>query len=311
MKTPNYIIKGTDEYYDLCTIIDITELKNRLILYAYELGYAFSYPDRPLRLTNKRNDNDYKRADIFTKFINILGLDIIGFSYTKQYYIMKMIMDELIEEGKMFKRKLYKIYTGNCEGGYIYSYHNKKGGELNSIWWQYADTWDKLETRKEKLSKIADSYHEEKFISDTICPNPESLVGKEVIIDKNGIEENYTYRVRVRDGVRECRKIDSMNWEKIENIIDLDKSKELKEEVTNMEDMKELEKKPIKEYAIFDNMLNTIALLNMKGFEKFQILTVEGGYFNDGNLSDRDFLNNKVKIGDKILGMDFVITVLG
>lgn len=291
MKTPNYIIKGTDEYYDLCTIIDMTELKNRLILYAYELGYAFSYPDRPLRLTNKRNDNDYKRADIFTKFINILGLDIIGFSYTKQYYIMKMIMDELIEEGKMFKRKLYKIYTGNCEGGYIYSYHNKKGGELNSIWWQYADTWDKLETRKEKLSKIADSYHEEKFISDTICPNPESLVGKEVIISKGGVYENYIYMCSVKSG----------------GVVGVN------QEVEEMKNVNEV--KSDYYYISYLSLMSLIEILNMKGFRDFQIRTKIDCYKYEMNDPEKrkylKELDNNVSVGDEIYTMDFTVKVLG
>lgn len=291
MKTPNYIIKGTDEHYDLCTIIDITELKNRLILYAYELGYAFSYPDRPLRLTNKRNDNDYKRADIFTKFINILGLDIIGFSYTKQYYIMKMIMDELIEEGKMFKRKLYKIYTGNCECGYIYSYHNKKGGELNSIWWQYADTWDKLETRKEKLSKIADSYHEEKFVSDIICPNLESLVGKEVIISKGGVHENYTYTCSVKS----------------DNIIDVN------QEVEEMKNINEV--KSDYYYISYLSLMSLIEILNMKGFRDFQIRTKIDCYKYEMNDPEKrkylKELDNNVSVGDEIYTMDFMVKVLG
>jgi hypothetical protein len=79
----------------------------------------------------------------------------------------------------------------------------------------------------------------------------------------------------------------------------------------SVEDIKKSEKELIKEYAIFGSMDDAIDLLNMRGFEKFQILTIKGGYFNDGNLSGRDQLNNKVKIGDKILAMDFMVTVLG
>jgi hypothetical protein len=282
-RSPKYIIEEQDK--------TIKKIKNQILTYASKNNEAFDFPSGKIK--TKTGD----KRNLLDRFM--VDFRLQGTPKTRLMWLLSTAMKELIEEGKMFKRRNTREYKRQ-RGSVLYF----------TTMFAYADSEDKLKTISEKLGELANSYYKEKFISDTICSNPESLIGKEVIIDKNGIEENYTYRVRVRDGVRECRKIDSMNWEKIENIIDLDKSKELKEEVTNMEDMKELEKKPIKEYAIFDNMLNTIALLNMKGFEKFQILTVEGGYSNDGSLSDRDLLNNKVKIGDKILGMDFVITVL-
>ncbi len=282
-RSPKYIIEEQDK--------TIKKIKNQILTYASKNNEAFDFPSGKIK--TKTGD----KRNLLDRFM--VDFRLQGTPKTRLMWLLSTAMKELIEEGKMFKRRNTREYKRQ-RGSVLYF----------TTMFAYADSEDKLKTISEKLGELANSYYKEKFISDTICSNPESLIGKEVIIDKNGIEENYTYRVRVRDGVRECRKIDSMNWEKIENIIDLDKSKELKEEVTNMEDMKELEKKPIKEYAIFDNMLNTRALLNMKGFEKFQILTVEGGYSNDGSLSDRDLLNNKVKIGDKILGMDFVITVL-
>lgn len=195
------------------------------------------------------------------------------------------------EEGKMFKRKQYKIYIGKCYGGYIYSYHNKKGGKLDSIWWQYADTWDKLETREEKLSKIANNYQEEKFVSDIICPNPESLVGKEVIIEKNGVHENYTYTCRVKNG----------------NIIDVN------QEAEGMRNIKEEQSKYY--YISYLSLISLIEMLNMKGFRDFQIRTKVDCYkYEMCNPEKRKYLkelDNNVSVGDDIYTMDFMVKVLG
>lgn len=308
-RSPKYIIEEQNK--------TIKKIKEQILHYASMINGSFNFPSGKIKtkLGSKR--------DLLNKFMVEFGLQ--GTPRTRLMWLLSTAMKELVAEGLMFRRRNTREYK-RVTGSVLYF----------TTMFAYADSEDKLKTVSERLGEIVSEYNQEQFVSDIIAPpvdnsnennsqdnfyyhksSQPSLVGKEVIIDKDGEREKRTYKVRTKNGEQEFSFSsdnagwDNMYWEKIRDIINLNGSKELKEEVTNMEDIKEPEKKLVKEYAIFSDILDAIALLNMKGFEKFQILTVEGGYLNDGNFSDRDELNNKVKIGDKIFGMDFMVTVLG
>ncbi len=256
-RSPKYIIEEQNK--------TIKKIKEQILYRASMTNEAFDFPSGKIK--TKSGD----KRDLLNKYMVEFGLQ--GTPRTRLMWLLSTAMKELVAEGLMFKRRNTREYKRQ-RGSVLYF----------TTMFAYADSEEKLKTVSERLSEISCSYKEkENFISDAIFPNngsdgSPSLIGKEVIIDKDGVKENYTYRVRVGSGVQEFTRS---------------------------------EKELIKEYAIFGSMDDAIDLLNMRGFEKFQILTGKGGYLNDGNLSDRDELNNKVKVGDRILGMDFMVVILG
>lgn len=64
-------------------------------------------------------------------------------------------------------------------------------------------------------------------------------------------------------------------------------------------------------YVSYSPMLSLIEMLNMKGFNKFQIVTKVDGWACNGDFSDLKVLNNTIDIGDKIYTIDFYIKILG
>jgi hypothetical protein len=120
-----------------------------------------------------------------------------------------------------------------------------------------------------------------------------SLVGKEVIVDKGGVKENFTYKVRVENGVQEFTR---------SNVIGLSK------ETENVEGLEE--KSPSK-YISYYTISSLLEMLNMKGFERFSIITQVGGYeYKDSVKLISKRLDNSVSIGDEIYAMDFMVKIL-
>jgi hypothetical protein len=251
---------------------ELNSIKNQILIYASKHNKAFDFPSGKIKtkMGDKRNLLDRFMVDFRLQ----------GTPKIRLMWLLSTAMKELIEEGKMFKRRNTREYKRQ-RGSVLYF----------TTMFAYADSEDKLKTISEKLGELANSYHEEKFVSDIICPNPESLVGKEVIISKGGVHENYTYTCSVKS----------------DNIIDVN------QEVEEMKNINEV--KSDYYYISYLSLMSLIEILNMKGFRDFQIRTKIDCYKYEMNDPEKrkylKELDNNVSVGDEIYTMDFMVKILG